>query len=134
MKKDHRKILRKTIFAQNALTSRQTTLRAGAHLAMEIKQSLWWTEQEFKTSSLQKRRMEFKAKLNLKKEQYIEMEPPFTEGVQIWLLQFKRIAVKDLRKETIKIENRKLLLDAFQFPSIIRLIKSQILRKRCIEA
>jgi hypothetical protein len=40
--------------------------------------------------------------------------PPHTMSVQFYLLQSKRITVMDLRKETIKIEVSKPLLDAFQ--------------------
>jgi hypothetical protein len=43
---------------------------------------------------------------------------PHTHSVQFKLFKSKKIAVMDLRKETIKTESRKPLLDAFQFVGI----------------
>jgi hypothetical protein len=54
----------------------------------------------------------------LSKKEAIEAMSTHTKSVQLKLLQSKRISVMDLRKETIKTEGRKPLLDALQLVGI----------------
>jgi hypothetical protein len=54
----------------------------------------------------------------LKQKESIEAVPPHTESMQFKLYKSKRITGMDLRKETIKTEGRKPLLDAFQLVGI----------------
>jgi hypothetical protein len=53
-----------------------------------------------------------------KKEECNEAMPPCVWSVPFELLQIKRIAIKDLRKETIETEGRKPLRDATQLVGV----------------
>jgi hypothetical protein len=59
-----------------------------------------------------------RTKVNLSKEKSIEAMSPHMWRVQSQLLQSKRITVVDMRKETIKTEDSKPLLDASQLVRI----------------
>jgi hypothetical protein len=54
----------------------------------------------------------------LNKKESIEAMPPHMKIVQFYHLQSKRTTIMDLRKETIKTEGHKPLLDAFQLVGI----------------
>jgi hypothetical protein len=71
-----------------------------------------------KTNNFQNRRADFETEVNLSKKESIEAMSLHTKSVQFYLLQSKRTTVMDLRKETIKIEGCKPLLDMFQFIGI----------------
>jgi hypothetical protein len=71
-----------------------------------------------KPKNFQNRRTEFRTEVNLNKKECIEAMPPYMYSVQLYLSQSKRITIMDFRKETIKTEGRKPLLDAFQLVDI----------------
>jgi hypothetical protein len=70
------------------------------------------------TNNFRNRRTGFRTEVNLNKKQCTEVMPPHTESVQFQILQSKRVAVMDFKKEAIKTEGRRPLLDAFQFVGI----------------
>jgi hypothetical protein len=78
-----------------------------------------------KTIIFQNKGTEFRIKVNLSKKESIEAIPPHMQNVQFYLFQSERIAVMGFRKETIKTEGHKPLLDGFQLLASVDAIEFQ---------
>jgi hypothetical protein len=123
-KRHYKAEIRKIVFVSNSSTSQQTSA-VEAHLTEE---QLLLKERALNKANLLSykagttrpnrlhKRTEFRTKINIKREQCIEMVP----AQLIQSMSVTVMCMEEERKETIKTTGCKLLLDVFQFVGISR--------------